>query len=233
MLRQFAVVVTSSVLFAFVAEPSEAQRVWVGDGGVRVRAPFVRVDVSPYGGVSVRAPFAAVDVPPRDYDGPPDNIYNDPGYSARVIPGPRAAQPALPTGTELQAMTTEQLNTTLQQLSQRLHDRLQRFDTGETWQGYFRLSPDSIDLAAPADKRMADLVELLERFHKIAADPQYSMIARVPEFRAMEAAVHEAVTRPDYPAEPPVPAVEELPMPAPNQPAPTEDAPFLKPTPPQ
>ena len=41
--------------------------------GVHVRAPFVRVDVYPYGGVSVRAPLAGIDVPGRHYRYYPDS----------------------------------------------------------------------------------------------------------------------------------------------------------------
>ncbi len=63
-----------------------AQRVWVGEGGVRVRAPFVRVDVGPYGGVSVRAPFAAVDVPPRSYYPGPE--YGPPVFVERPVAAP-------------------------------------------------------------------------------------------------------------------------------------------------
>jgi len=234
MLRHLAVVAMSTILLPLAATPCEAQRVWVGDGAVRVRAPFVSVDVVPYGGVSVRAPFAAVDVPLRGYEGPPMGDYDDHAYHAEVFAQPRAAETAFPSAAELRGMTSEQLNITLQDLSQRLHIRLQRFDTGQTWQNYLQLSPESIDPATPADKRAADLIELLERFHKIAADPQYPMIARLPEFQAMEAAVNEAVNRPEHPAESSAPAVEELPMPAPAQPVPAENEdPFLQPTPPQ
>ncbi|MCI0335733.1 MAG: hypothetical protein L0228_21205, partial [Planctomycetes bacterium] len=188
-----------------------AQRVWVGEGGVRVRAPFVRVDVYPYGGVSVRAPFAAVDVPPRGY-------YYEPGYAPPVIFERPVVEPSYPTAADFAAMDAEQLAQALRALSQSLHNRLSRFDTGDTWQRYLRLPDAAIDLSAPPSERTTALVTLLDRFHKVAADPQYSMIVRLPAFTAMESALNEAVLRPETSPAATAAAVEDLPLPAPEQP---------------
>lgn len=210
--------------------PVVAQRVWVGGGGggVRVRAPFVRVDVDPYGGVSVRAPFTAVDVPPRGYYEP---VYGPPIYTES-----RAMEPQFPNAADLAAMSDEQIQQALPAIAQNLHDRLGRFDTGDTWQRYLRLGEEATDPSAPLDARTAAIATLLERFRKIAADPRYSMIARLPAFTAMEAALNEALSRPKDEATGPA-KTEDLPLPPqprqlppPRRPADAErDNPFLKP----
>jgi len=207
--------------------PCAAQRVWVGGGGVRVRAPFVRVDVGPYGGVSVRAPFAAIDVPSG-------GEYYGPGYGPPVLVERRVAEPTYATAADFAAMDAEQLDQALRGISQSLHDRLSRFDTAETWQRYLRLPEAAVDASVLADERIAALAKLLDRFHKISADPQYSMIARLPAFVAMEAALNEAVSRPEKPLTPPQSSLEDLPLPAPEQPAAERrERPFLQPRPPQ
>jgi len=201
-----------SGLSSLSATPCAAQRVWVGGGGVRVRAPFVRVDVGPYGGVSVRAPFAAVDVPPDGYYGL--------GYGPPVIVERRYTEPTYATAADFAVMDTDQLHLALRGISQSLHDRLSRFDTGETWQRYLRLPEAAVDQSLPAGERTASLATLLDRFHRIAADPQYSMIARLPAFVAMEAALNEAVSRPETLPKPAAESAhEDLPLPAPEQPA--------------
>ncbi len=75
-----------STLILVIAAPTAAQaqivRFGVG-GGVSVRAPFVQVDVSPYGGTHVRAPFTSVDTYGPRYRGAIP--YGNPlpgGYSA-------------------------------------------------------------------------------------------------------------------------------------------------------
>src|SRR5688572_1332607 len=96
------------------------QRVWVGDGGVRVRAPFVRVDVGPYGGVSVRAPFAAIDVPGRGYYEPYYERYP-------VIMEQRIIEPAFPTAAEFAAMDDSLLYERMLSIAESLNRRLSRF----------------------------------------------------------------------------------------------------------
>lgn len=71
---RIAITVTLGV--GFVAQDAAGQFVRRGiGGGVIVRAPFVNVDVDPYGGTRVRAPFVGVDTPgnypPPGYGPPP------------------------------------------------------------------------------------------------------------------------------------------------------------------
>jgi hypothetical protein len=214
------------------ATPTLSQGVWVG-GGVRVRAPFVRVDVDPDGGVSVRAPFTAVDVPPRGYYYGPD--VPPPYFERRIV------EPQFPTAADLARMDDEQLIQALRAIAQSLHNRLSRFDTGDTWQRYLRLPEEAVDPSAPPDARTEAIAALLDRFQKIAADPQYPMIARLPAFTAMEAALNEALSRPKDETTEPQKYTEELPtppqqqqLPPPQRPAGAgRDDPFLKPKPPQ
>ncbi|WP_345328005.1 hypothetical protein [Novipirellula rosea] len=74
--RPFAMLALAS-LFAFSPEPqAEAQLIQIGrgfGGGVRVRVPFVAVDVAPWGDTRVRAPFTSVNT----------GIYAGPRYSSR------------------------------------------------------------------------------------------------------------------------------------------------------
>jgi hypothetical protein len=187
------------------------------------------VDVYPDGGVSVRAPFAAVDVPPDEYYGPP------PGYIER-----RVVEPRFPTAADLAAMNDEQLRQALRAIAQSLHNRLSRFDTGHTWQRYLRLPEEVVAETTPADARTAAIATLLERFGKVAGEPQYSMIARLPAFVAMEAALNEALSRPKDGTTGPATNAEDLPpppqqqLPPPQRPAGTDsDGSFLKPRSPQ
>ena len=221
------------------AGASFGQRVWVGNGGVRVRAPFVRVDVGPYGGVSVRAPFADVDVPPPAYYEPYPVIIDD--RSSFMRPRSyRMVEPSFPTAGQFAAMSNAQLTQQLLSISEQLERRLSRFDTGDTWQSYFRFPKEALGSLTPPDVRREALVKSLDRFHKVAADPQYSMIARLPAFVAMEAALAETLSRPNSEDAAGSPAgAEELPLPSPQQPQqppqpqtllpPQNDGPFLRP----
>jgi hypothetical protein len=232
-----------------IADLAMAQRVWVGEGGVRVRAPLVRVDVGPYGGVSVRAPFANIDVPPDYYyERYPDVVEE------------RILEPAFPTANELAGMNDGQLQNALASLAQRLARRLDRFNTGETWQRHLALPPAAMDGAVDPAIRRETLATLLKKFHRVTADPQYSMIASLPAFVAMQDALTEIVARPEgggprpntlpeggtlEPEELPLPAPQQqpqqpippqqpqqqqIPPPQPQQPNPAQrDGPFLRP----
>jgi hypothetical protein len=210
--------VSGLIVFAWAGE--SLGQVWVGGGGVRVRAPFVRVDVGPYGGVSVRAPFTSIDVPGRAY-------YYEP-YPAVIQE--RVVEPSFPTAAEFASMDDARLTEQLFSIANSLNRRLSRFDTGPTWQRYLRFPEESLASADLAVRREA-LIGLLAKFQKVSADAQYSMIARLPAFVAMEAALMEAVSRPDGGAgaiETPVEA-EELPLPEMEKPLP----PPRRPVPPQ
>jgi hypothetical protein len=221
MSRQILSAVGVSLLFGasslgLVGE-SMAQ-VWVGGGGVRVRAPFVRVDVGPYGGVSVRAPFTAIDVPGRAY-------YYEP-YP--YVIEERVIERSYPTAAEFAAMNEEQLYEQLVSIAASLQRRLGRFDTGTTWQRYFRFPHEEFASADPVVRREA-LIKLLDRFEKVAADQQYSMIWQLPAFVAMDAALTEAVSRPDEGTGSAPSEAEELPLPRQEQTLPPPE----KPLPPQ
>jgi hypothetical protein len=212
MSRKLAVAVLICVgggSLGFFATTSTAQ-VWVG-GGVHVRAPFVRVDVGPYGGVSVRAPFTAIDVPSRAY-------YYERYYGPPVVFERRIVEPAYPTAAELASMDRAQLGDALLSISRRLHDRLGRFDTGNTWQRYFRLPEDAVDLSTDSNDRTTALTTLLEKFQRIDSNPQYSMIARLPAFTAMVEALNEVVSRSVVGDGPNGSAIEDLPLPQPKRP---------------
>jgi hypothetical protein len=179
-------------------------------GQVHVRAPFVRVDVGP-GGVSVRAPFAAIDVPRRSY-------WRDPGPYGL---GPEFIESAIPSSQALASLSDERLLNLLITVGRQLRTELGRFDTGERWQRYLRVPVETVaDPSRTPDERREALAATIERFGNIAADPQYSMIASLPSFRATQAILAEFATRVEaYRAAPGtrtlVPPIEELPPPDP------------------
>jgi hypothetical protein len=165
----------------------------------------------------VRAPFAAVDVPGRAYYGEPIPVILEPQFVER----------AFPTAAELAAMSEVELEQALRSIAARLHDRLARFDTGSTWQRYLRL-PEEALADSPAAQRDV-IANTLNRFYRVASDPQYPMIARLPAFAAMEAALTEALSRWEEGAAP-AGTVEDLPLPAPERPARQgREGPFLRP----
>ena len=203
------------------ARSSHAQWVSVGGGGVHVTAPFVRVDVGPYGGVSVRAPFTAIDSPGRYYPyGPPP-----------VIIERRMARPSFPTAAELAAMDDETLRQTLGSTADRLHVRLSRFNTGATWQRYLlRFTDETIaDFSPGAGGSGEAAAELLERFRFVDSDPQYQMIATLPAFVAMQSILIEMESRLNQPGGASDVSTEELPLPQPERPR--RDGPFFNPDP--
>jgi hypothetical protein len=175
----------------------------------------------------VRAPFTAVDVPPRGY------YYYEPAYPPPVVVERRVVEPAFPSATEFAAMDAAQLEQALRSISQSLQNQLDRFNTGESWQRYLRI-PESLDASRPPNERSDAIAKLLDRFDKIAGDPQYSMIARLSAFQAMQAALTEALSRPQTDSTPEDGAVEDLPLPVPENPNRRErKEPFLRPLPPQ
>jgi hypothetical protein len=84
MLSRIAILVAAGV--GLLSQDAAGQFVRRGlGGGVIVRAPFVNVDVDPYGGTRVRAPFVGVDTPgnypPPGYGPPPAYGYAPYGYA--------------------------------------------------------------------------------------------------------------------------------------------------------
>jgi hypothetical protein len=196
-------------MLSYTAGTCRAQWVEVStDGGVYVRAPFVRVYVDPYGGTSVRAPFTAVDVPSRGhpYAQPPAVIER------------RVLQPSVPKAQELTVMDDEALWRFLSSTANRLHERLGRFDTGASWQRYLRL-PDEVltDSSSNLHERRDALAKLLGRFRYVATEPRYERITNLPTFTAMQTALMEVVSRLDASTAGGDVSDEELPMPVPER----------------
>jgi hypothetical protein len=176
-------------------------------GGVHVRAPFVRVDVYEDGGVSVRAPFTSVDTPGRR----PYRV------ERRAFMEPETAAPEWRAAGDLATMDDASLRQTLRSNAARLHQSLGRFNTGDTWQRYLRLPEDALDgsLTEP-DRQYETLSKTLSRYRFVAANPEYPMIARLPEFHAMQDALDEMVSRLENSAVPRN-SGEELPLPPQNR----------------
>ena len=92
---KYLVALAVALLFVFSQNPTDAQIVRFGaGGGVNVRAPFVRVNVDPFGNTSVRAPFVNINpayggrpVYPQPYPTYPNRAAilhrPGPGYSGR------------------------------------------------------------------------------------------------------------------------------------------------------
>jgi hypothetical protein len=192
------------------AGTTRAQWVSVGPGGVHARAPFVRVDVGPYGGVSVRAPFTAIDTPGRYYPyGPPP-----------VVIERQSVRSPVPTAAELVAMDDERLRQTLASTADRLHARLNRFDTGATWQRYLLRFTDEVlaDFSSADGASGQAITESLDRFRLVASEPRYHMISELPAFVAMQSILSEMESRRAQPGRANEGSAEELPLPRPQQP---------------
>jgi hypothetical protein len=188
------------------AGAGQAQWVQVSEGGgVHVRAPFVRVDVFEDGGVSVRAPFTSVDTPGR-------RSYR---VERRAFMDPQIAAPEWSTAVDLAAMDDASLRRTLRLNAARLHQDLGRFNTRASWQRYLRLPEDWASDSSTELEHEA-LARTLGRFRFVAANPEYSMIASLPSFQAMQDALDEMVSRLNNSAVPRSSA-EELPLPPQHQ----------------
>jgi len=228
-------------LIMLLPAPVDAQivRRFAG-GGVQVRAPFVRVNVGPYGRTSVRAPFVAVDpggvrvglrqrlaplpqqaAPLRQAPVVASGDLSDRGYSARNA----AAQGYVPfpTAEDLLAMDDPTLFTALSELFYSLDARLSQLTTGAGWQRHL-LVPGNVlrDPTANLDQLEQGLI----RFDSVADNPDFAKIAGLPSFIATKAALRQVVVRlakpqakvhakpeagPDFPAS----AEEVLPTPTP------------------
>jgi hypothetical protein len=187
---------------------SHAQIVDVSPGGVHVRAPFVSVDVFRGGGVRVRAPFAAVDVGGRPrYYGPPSNVVYRP-----------ISQAPLPTAQELAAMDDDALRQSVRLAAERLHYRLNRFNTGYTWQRYLRIPDEVLALTSSGDEQyQLAITNWLQRFREISDEPRYRKIAELPEFVALKDVLTESTSRPIGPSSAAGGRAEDLPPPTPPQ----------------
>ncbi|MFV2069125.1 MAG: hypothetical protein ACC645_19330 [Pirellulales bacterium] len=178
-------------LLIFV-ETSEAQLVRVGPGGVRVRAPFVRVEVGPYGRTYVRAPFTSV---------------YSPGYRGVVryheYPvGPFAGHGAQPAGeANVVQMNWRELRQHVLVAASRFESELARLEGGADWRTTLR--PGTIrDLLAkdsdqPPDQATTEqLLAILKSYDRVAGSDDLQPITRLSGFRAVRQALGELTLPP-------------------------------------
>jgi hypothetical protein len=159
-----------------------------GVGGVRVGAPLRRgVVVAPYG-IPYAGPYGAA------YGYGPV-----PRYAARPIaPEIYASQQTLPTARELQLMNDSELLNATSSLAAQLHEDLNRFDTGDTWQRYLRF-PDELLPRANSSGDVAlsrqALLDTLARFDRTAANQRYGQISGLDSYVVTHAALAELTRR--------------------------------------
>ena len=193
-----------AVCLAFESDRADAQivRRYRG-GGVSIRAPFVRVDVGPYGGTSVRAPFVSVGPGGGVALGPRRRILlRQPRVDNQVVPASAvqpqsfgqvqtkppvlAAAPPLPSRSELRSLDLPELVATLRDLSHGLHEALYKFEDPAGWQQYLSIPEDA--LGTPGVDEVVLDVEVLQkqsaRFEKVATNREFSKIAAIPSFAA-------------------------------------------------
>lgn len=205
---------SGGVILLLAPAPANAQivRRYAG-GGVAVRAPFVRVDVGPYGATSVRAPFVAVDDPGSVRIGrrqrrwlrrhpelaPPQEgagYYGQPNEAQAMRPTLAQARP-LPTAEELAALDDVTLMQTLRDLSAELAYSLERFDKADGWQRYLALPSDALGSPGvePVEIRLDVLEKQLTRYDKVATGAEFSKIAALPSFAPTHAALSLVIER--------------------------------------
>jgi hypothetical protein len=203
MLRYLSQICCFGVLVG-ISSIADAQIVRLGPfGGVRVRAPFVSVDVLPNGGgTRVRAPFTAVDTPPYRYRAPgyrspgyrPSPGYRGPVYPAPAVPAyPSAgAVPAYPNGGYVYPQpddrqsarpaapgsVREALLASAEQLKRSLSARR---DDGDVWLNY--LQPDRVIETIRRGESGDSLRPLLRNYDGVAANAGLSSISGARGFR--------------------------------------------------
>jgi hypothetical protein len=137
-----------------------------------------------------------------------------------------------PTAGELAALDDGSLLNALLEAMAQLDYDVAQFDTGATWQRYFRLPDDALPPPA-ADGRVTlgfpSIKATLARLDSVAANPKYPMIAALPSFAAAHMALTEVVNRfgaaaGDGGVADARPRGEELPTPPPALAAPQNDA---------
>ena len=179
--------VLCGVVSLATASVSDAQIVrWGPGGGVRVRAPFVSVDVSPFGGARVRAPFTAVDsrvyggyvYPPGVVVGPvppvpPFPFPGFPGFPPAVIPVPAVPGVVYPESAplgyqsarpDLSLPLPEQLRAAAEVLAQTLAVR----QDGDVWLEY--LGPQQIIEAIDLGRPPASLQDLVIHYDGVVSN---------------------------------------------------------------
>ncbi len=173
--------------FLIVAEAAEAQIVQSGpEGGLRIAAPFVRVEVAPDGRTRVRAPFTAVE----------SRAFRTPGrYEPGRAPLLRGRlQPVQETNVALMDWRT--LRHHARTAASRFDGELARVAGGTTWTASLR--PGTIrDLLAedtdqPPDRATVEqLAPILQSYAALADSGGYPQIARLSGFRQTREALIE------------------------------------------
>jgi hypothetical protein len=216
-MQRFAIFTVGAMfLAAAAAGDAWGQIVRVGPGGVRVRAPFVGVNVDPYGGTSVRAPFTNIYAPGYAYPNGAQygngRWYADSGwsrwgteYDLRQTRGIETRQlretPSLPADVELAEMNWQELRRVLRFGALELEQTLDRMDGGGGWKKYLQVGTlrDMVadDANRPPDHgTAAKLVEIYQAYDSASANPQYSAVAALWGFRAVHGALGEFLSPP-------------------------------------
>lgn len=209
---------TIGLVFCFLAsaEMAQAQIVgWGPDGTVRVRAPFVDVDVAPGGSTRVRAPFTAVDTPgfvpfrprfERRFDrGPVDRAPGRGLGGLRPLSADEYAQGTVSTSqkpvTDPAQMSWLELRRHTRGVAVRLENELRRVADGPLWTASLR--PGTVrDLLAedsgqpPNAATIDQLAAILESYDALVDSDGYPQIARLSGFREMREALGEMVLPP-------------------------------------
>lgn len=200
------------LVFCFLAgaEMADAQIVRLGPGGaVRVRAPFVDVDVGPGGSTRVRAPFTAVDTPgfgpafPR-YERWADRMPSDRAAGR----GSKRLRPLSP-GEFSQGKVTDpaqmswlELRRHTRAVAVRLENELRRVADGTQWTASLRPGTVRDLLAEDSDQppnaaTIDQLVAILQSYDALVESNGYPQIARLSGFREMREALGELVLPPE------------------------------------
>lgn len=176
-----------------------------GDGSVFVRAPFVRVNVTPEG-VRVGAPGVQVNSPRNRYYLPPQqaSAFAPAAPTPHLVPSPIARL----TEVELATLADAALLAELTKRSQELDTELAGLTGGQGWRSYLAL-PASVHSGAMDVKRTT---QLLDRYDLVARDQRYVVISSLAAFEptrmALRVAIDRERTRPVEPAAVRAPALQ-------------------------
>lgn len=178
-------------------------------GGVRINAPFVRVEVGPSGETFVRAPFTSVYAPGRRYIRPPV-AYSSlarPVYEMEpmvpVDPVSRSIAPRL----DWEQMSWRVRRQHVRDACRRLIVELDHMRDGEVWRDY--LKPDlALQLVAEDSDRAPDRIVrdqfllLSQTFEATVANRQLSRITQLPGFQTMRDGLYSFASTPTVGAPP-------------------------------